>query len=94
MATIQISIDDNTKTEADFLFNGYGLNTESALIKFISIAVKQKRIPFSLDSFAQDDTSELEIIRQKRLSAKGSLKDKVWMADDFDAPLEEMKEYM
>ena len=25
---------------------------------------------------------------------RGILKGKVWMADDFDAPLEEMKEYM
>ena len=25
---------------------------------------------------------------------KGWLKGKVWMADDFDAPLEEMQEYM
>jgi predicted DNA-binding antitoxin AbrB/MazE fold protein len=25
---------------------------------------------------------------------RGFLKDKVWMADDFNAPLEEMKEYM
>jgi hypothetical protein len=38
--------------------------------------------------------TENEIIRKKRLSAKGSLKGKIWMADDFDAPLEEMKEYM
>ena len=29
-----------------------------------------------------------------RTTAKGLLKDKVWMADDFNAPLEEMKEYM
>jgi len=86
MATIQISIDDNTKIVADSLFSGYGLNTESALIKFISIAVKQKSIPFSLGSFIQDDSDELEIIRQKRLSVKGSLKGKVWMASDFDAP--------
>jgi len=29
-----------------------------------------------------------------RSTAKGILKGKVWMADDFDDPLEEMKEYM
>ena len=29
-----------------------------------------------------------------RSSAKGILKGKVWMSDDFDAPLEEMREYM
>ena len=25
---------------------------------------------------------------------RGLLKDKVWMSDDFDAPLDEMKDYM
>ena len=37
---------------------------------------------------------ELEAIRQARLSVKGSMKGKIWMSDDFDEPLEEMKEYM
>jgi len=37
---------------------------------------------------------ELEIIRQKRLAFLGSMDGKVWMANDFDDPLEEMKEYM
>ena len=37
---------------------------------------------------------ELEVIRQKRLSAKGSLKGRIWMVDDFDAPMDDMKEYM
>ena len=94
MATIQFHIDDSTKTEADILFKGYGLNTESALKKFIDIALKQKSIPFSLGNPLHKDREELERIRQKRLSTKGSLKGKVWMSDDFDAPLEEMKEYM
>ena len=29
-----------------------------------------------------------------RSTAYGILKDKVWMSDDFNEPLEEMKEYM
>jgi len=37
---------------------------------------------------------ELEAIRQARLAFKGSMKGKIWMSDDFDEPLEEMKEYM
>jgi addiction module RelB/DinJ family antitoxin len=94
VTTIQIQIDDKTKIAADSLFKGHGLNIESALIKFISIAVKQKSIPFSLGNAFNDDEDELEKTRQKRLLAKGSLKGKVWMSDDFDAPLEEMEEYM
>jgi hypothetical protein len=30
----------------------------------------------------------------KRRDGFGILKGKIWMADDFDAPLEEMQEYM
>jgi len=94
MATIQIQIDDNDKTVADSLFKGYGLNTESAVKIFISTAIKQKSIPFSIGNFDQMGREEMERIRQRRISAKGSSKGKIWMSDDFDAPLEEMKEYM
>ncbi|ALJ68441.1 MULTISPECIES: DUF2281 domain-containing protein [unclassified Synechocystis] len=31
---------------------------------------------------------------QKKYRQAGVLKGKIWMADDFDAPLEEMQEYM
>jgi addiction module RelB/DinJ family antitoxin len=94
MTTIQFQIDDSTKTAADSLFRDYGLNMESVLKIFISTAVKQRSIPFSIEEFIKADTIELERIKQRRLSTKGSLKGKVWMSDDFDAPLEEMKEYM
>jgi len=30
----------------------------------------------------------------KRKSTRGDMKGKIWMADDFDAPLDVMKEYM
>jgi len=32
--------------------------------------------------------------KKPRASSRGLLKGKVWMSDDFDEPLEEMKEYM
>jgi hypothetical protein len=32
--------------------------------------------------------------KTSRESVFGSMKGKVWMADDFDAPLEDFKEYM
>lgn len=34
------------------------------------------------------------VTKRPRRSMRGCLKGKVWMADDFDAPLEEMAEYM
>jgi len=32
--------------------------------------------------------------KRPRAEMRGILKGKVWMSDDFDAPLDEMKEYM
>ena len=94
MATIRIQIDDEIKTAADTIFGVYGLNFEAAVIEFIDTVIRQKNIPFlTIDSEKAGD-DEKERIRGKRLAAKGSLKGKVWMADDFDAPLEEIKDYM
>jgi antitoxin component of RelBE/YafQ-DinJ toxin-antitoxin module len=82
------------KTAADTIFGVYGLNFEAAVNEFIATVIKQKNIPFLKTDSKQDSNTEKERIKQKRLKAKGSLRGKVWMADDFDAPLEEMKEYI
>jgi len=42
----------------------------------------------------ENHEEDMEKIRQKRLAFMGCMDGKVWMADDFDEPLEEMKEYM
>ena len=94
MATIKIQIDDDKKTAADTIFGVYGLNFEAAVNEFIATVIKQKNIPFLTANSKQVSNTEKERIKQKRLKAKGSLRGKVWMADDFDAPLEDMKEYM
>ena len=42
-----------------------------------------------------DDIVNGEQSKKRPLSElRGFLKDKVWIADDFNAPLDEMKEYM
>jgi hypothetical protein len=40
------------------------------------------------------EVREVEEIRQKRLAFLGCMNGQVWMADDFDEPLDDMKEYM
>jgi len=40
------------------------------------------------------ESDELEGVRQRRLAFLGCMDGEVWMADDFDDPIEEMKEYM
>jgi hypothetical protein len=39
-------------------------------------------------------TENVQSSKLPRSTAEGILKDKVWMPDDFNAPLEELKEYM
>ena len=46
---------------------------------------------FSTDSSIEE---ELEHIKQMRSMFMDSMEGKIWIADDFDAPLDEMKEYM
>ena len=48
-------------------------------------------IEFLLDKHAKV-ASEKEKSKKKRKA--GLLKGKIWMSDDFDAPLEELKDYM
>ena len=43
---------------------------------------------------SEPQTKETVSAKLPRSTAKGLLKDKIWMAPDFDEPLECMKEYM
>ena len=42
----------------------------------------------------EDAVSIEQTIKRPRSEIIGCLKGKVWMADDFNAPIEELKEYM
>ena len=48
MANIQVRIDDNTKTAADFLFNSLGLDISTAVRMFISSALDNNGLPFEV----------------------------------------------
>ena len=93
LASLNVKIDRGVKTEADTIANAMGMTLSTAINIFVRQMVNERAIPFRVQ-INEMETKEFERIRQKRLSAKGSLKGKVWMSDDFDAPLEEMKEYM
>ena len=93
LASLNVKIDRSIKKEADTIANAMGMTLSTAINIFVRQMVSERAIPFRVKA-ANIDPTELERIRQKRLSAKGSLKGKVWMSDDFDDPLEEMKEYM
>ena len=99
VASININTDTATKEKAQAIFDDLGLDVSTAINIFLKQVIYREGIPFEItkQNTKSDNArmvDDLERIRQKRLSAKGSLKGKIWMSDDFDAPIEEMKEYM
>jgi hypothetical protein len=54
-------------------------------IKYIQQLLKENQ---------EETDAKLEIVYQKRLQGLGSLKGKIHVADDFDEPLEDFKDYM
>jgi DNA-damage-inducible protein J len=85
MATsnINIRIDSQTKREAQEVFASLGLDMTAAINIFLRQSILRKGIPFPL---AVENT--------KKTPKLGGWEGKIWMADDFDAPLDDFKEYM
>ena len=46
MATIQVRVDDNTKTAADSLFSSLGLDTSTAVRMFLMASLDHDGLPF------------------------------------------------
>jgi len=59
VATIQVRIDDNTKTAADSLFTSLGMDTSTAVRVFISAALDFGGIPFTLVNRTHNDDQVL-----------------------------------
>jgi hypothetical protein len=77
-----------------FYPTGKVIRTPGRIRAVLTIFNEPVKIPKSSGNFGMGNDKDLETIRQKRLAFKGSMEGQVWMADDFDEPLEEMKEYM
>lgn len=69
------------------------IDVEDTLANRLSEVAAQKNC--SVSEYAAKLVSEHTPVKKlPRSTARGLLKGKVWMSDDFDAPLEEMKDYM
>jgi len=80
---INIRVDNEIKKEAQTLFASLGFDMTTAINIFLRQAIRVRSIPFPI-------TAE----PQRKVPKPGCMKGKIWMADDFDAPLEDFKEYM
>jgi DNA-damage-inducible protein J len=83
MTNINISVDSEVKKEAQIVFEELGLDMDTAINVFLKQSIKERALPFYLRAEREENVPKL-----------GIMKGKIWMADDFDAPLEEFKEYM
>ena len=66
------------------LINDIKMLPENILLEISSI-IKER---------LSSNNNQLNDVGEKRRAMFGCMKGKMWVADDFDAPLEELKEYM
>jgi DNA-damage-inducible protein J len=87
MATINIRTDSEIKAKSREIFKSLGLDMTTAINIFLHQTVRFNDLPFVLGS--QSKGGDNRAVR--RPLQYDILKDKVWMSDDFDAPLEDFK---
>ena len=80
---INIRVDNEIKKEAQDIFGAMGLDMTTAINVFLRQVIQQRSIPFTVKAG-----------KEKKKPKLGGWEGKIWMADDFDAPLEDFKEYM
>ena len=98
MATTSINIrtDSEIKNRAQQIFATLGLDMTTAVNLFLRQTIRMNDIPFVLTTKTNQQCYLPETPREdvKSLFGRGCMKGKMWIADDFDAPLDDFKEYM
>jgi DNA-damage-inducible protein J len=91
MATTNINIrtDSETKARAQQIFSALGLDMTTAVNLFLLQTVRMNDIPFVLTTRTNRTTPV-----NKLPFGRGCMKGKMYIAEDFDAPLEDFREYM
>ncbi|MDR0446232.1 MAG: type II toxin-antitoxin system RelB/DinJ family antitoxin [Oscillospiraceae bacterium] len=92
---INIKTDAAVKAQAQRIFESIGLDMSSAVNLFLKQTVRANDLPFVVGSSylrAGESREALPQVRRKPLY--GCAKDKIWIAEDFDEPLEDFRAYM
>ena len=88
-ANINVRTDAELKAQAQQVFESIGLDLSTAVNLFLKQAVEVKNLPFAIGTpYVNQAESE------KRVSRRGVWKGKYTLPKDFDAPLDDFKEYM
>ena len=85
MASVNINIrtDAEVKKAAQALFSRLGMDMTTAVNIFLRQAISKNTLPM-----------EIMPMRTEKAPKLGGWEGKIWMADDFDEPLEDFREYM
>jgi addiction module RelB/DinJ family antitoxin len=83
---VNVRTDSELEAKAQVIFDDLGLDMSTAFNIFLKQVVHEESISFEID--------KLKIANKKRPRSELRGCMDVWMSDDFDAPLEEMQEYM
>ena len=92
---LQVRLDGKLKTDADAVFASMGLDTSTAVRMFLTAAIETRSMPFEVKSRAEiAEPSPEKAAKMSRKDVFGCMRSQFKMSDDFDAPLEDFKEYM
>jgi len=87
--------DATVKAQAQQIFESIGLDLSTAVNLFLKHTVRANNLPFVVGAvYANPNDPQVAVKQIRRKPMYGCAKDKIWIADDFDAPLEDFKEYM
>jgi DNA-damage-inducible protein J len=93
MTNINIRTDSEVKAKAQKIFASLGLDMTSAVNAFLLQTVRQEDFPFVLTT----QTVPVPPPQKKPVRPPfkfGCMKGEIHMSEDFDAPLDDFKEYM
>ena len=94
-ANINVRTDAAVKAQAQQIFESIGLDLSTAVNLFLKQTVRANNLPFVVGAMYQNpDEPQLPLPKVRRKPMYGCAKDKIWIADDFDAPLDDFNEYM
>ena len=91
-ANINVRTDAELKAQAQQIFESIGLDLSTAVNLFLKQTVSANNLPFVVGISYSHPT--VEKVAQKRVSRRGVWKGKYSLPDDFDALLDDFKEYM
>jgi DNA-damage-inducible protein J len=80
---INIRVSSEIKAQAQDVFSSLGIDMTTAINIFLRQAIRQNGIPFAISTEPA-----------KKIPKPGCMTGKIRMAEDFDEPLEDFKEYM